>query len=371
MIKMPRKRQLAIVSPYPANDRYLDGWMSRIKTIDGVFEEHPRTYVDFQEWYPENDEPEVVYSDELVNAYRVNPRSAKHSAFVADIFDKAAFVYIHTLHQCEYMLAHFNPAKMFVDIHGVVPEEELMLGSPERSRIFAEVEREIIGKLKHASVVTLAMRDHYLAKYAEAADINFIHVPVFDFSALGRSGELVADSRQLRRRASGMSAVYAGGAQIWQRVDDMLDIMAKAKWSCGYEIYSHDIDAFTHKLESRKLPLSTFKGYASKEKLEQVYRYSNFGFVLREACTVNRVASPTKLCDYFVHGVLPIVDFHLIGDFDAYGYAYVRYEDFREGYVPDLQTQDWMVDRNLGCLETMYSDFKKGITAVKDLVESV
>jgi hypothetical protein len=368
---MSRKRQLAIVSPYPANDRYLDGWMSRIKTIDGIFEEHPRTYVDFQEWYPADQEPEVVHADELIKAYRVNPRSQKHKAFVADIFGRAAFVYIHTLHQCEYMLPHFEPSKMFVDIHGVVPEEELMLGSPERSKIFAEVERQIIGKLKFASVVTLAMRDHYLAKYSEAAEVNFIHVPVFDFSALGRSRELVAESRSIRRKAERATAVYAGGAQIWQRVDDMLDVMACADWPCNYEIYSHDIDAFASKLEERHLRADIFKGYASKEKLEQVYKYSNFGFALREACTVNRVASPTKLCDYFAHGVLPIVDFHLIGDFDAYGYAYVRYEDFKSGYVPDLRTQDWMIDNNLGCLEKMYSDFKKGITAVRDLVESV
>lgn len=368
---MSRKRQLAIVSPYPANDRYLDGWMSRIKTIDGIFEQHPRTYVDFQEWYPADQEPEIVHSDELIKAYRVNPGSDSHKAFVARIFDEAAFVYIHTLHQCEYMLPHFDASKMFVDIHGVVPEEELMLGSPERSRIFAEVERQIIGKLKYASVVTQAMREHYLAKYAEASDINFIHVPVFDFSALGRSGELVTESRQIRRAAERFSAVYAGGAQIWQRVDDMLDIMAGVQWSCDFEIYSHDIDAFTQKLQSRRLPSSLFKGYASKEKLEQVYKYSNFGFALREECTVNRVASPTKFCDYFAHGVLPVVDFHLIGDFDAYGYAYVRYEDFLSGFVPDMQTQDWMIENNLGCLEKMYADFKKGITAVKDLVESV
>ncbi|MHC1672809.1 hypothetical protein ACODUM_08100 [Stenotrophomonas maltophilia] len=367
---MAKKRQLTIVSPYPANDRYMDGWMSRIKTIDGVFEDYPRTYIDFQEWYPATQEPEVVYADELIKAYRVNPHSRAHSDFVARIFEAADFVYIHTMHQCEYMLPHFDASKMYVDIHGVVPEEELMLGSPERSRIFSEVERQIVSKLKHASVVTLAMKEHFLAKYPDAANVDFIHVPVFDFGSLGQSVQRVAASRFARRQNARPTAVYAGGAQVWQRVDEMADIMAAAPF-CNYEIYSHDVEAFAPKLSSRGIPVEVFKGYASKEKLEQVYRYSNFGFALREACTVNRVASPTKLCDYFAHGVLPVVDFHLIGDFDAYGYAYVDHADFRNGYIPDLQTQDWMIDRNLGCLETMYSDFKKGITAVKDLVETV
>jgi len=365
------KRRLAIVSPYPANDRYMDGWMSRIKTIDGIFEDHPRTYIDFQDWYPAHNEPEVVHDDGLVKAFRVNPKSPKHFSFAAKVFEQASFVYIHTLHQCEHMLPHFDAAKMFVDIHGVVPEEELMLGSPERSKLFGEVEKQIIGKLRYASVVTMAMRDHYLAKYTGAAEVNFIHVPVFDFSALGRSHELVAESHGIRARATRPTAVYAGGAQVWQRVDDMLDVMSQADWPCDYEIYSHDVDVFTEKLKSRGLAPSLFKGYASKEKLEQVYKYSNFGFALRDECTVNRVASPTKLCDYFAHGVLPVVDFHLIGDFEAYGYAYVKFADFKEGYVPDIQTQSWMVDRNLGCLEQMYDDFKRGITALKDLIESV
>ncbi|WP_206778089.1 hypothetical protein, partial [Escherichia coli] len=53
---------ICIVSPYPGAGVYLDGWMSRIKTVDLIFGALQRCYVDFQEWVPKDGAPIVNYS---------------------------------------------------------------------------------------------------------------------------------------------------------------------------------------------------------------------------------------------------------------------------------------------------------------------
>lgn len=362
------KNPIAIVAPYPGHDRYLDGWMSRIKTVDTLLSKYPRIYIDFQEWFPPDAEPETVHADDRVKAYRVNPASARQAEFVARVFDTSPFVYIHTLHQCEYMLEYYDPDRMLVDIHGVVPEEELMMGSPERSRHFAEVERQIFERARYLAVVTRAMRDHYRGKYPASIGIDFIHLPVYDFSVFNRSRAGLPEMLARRRRVAKDRAIYAGGAQIWQCVDLMFDCMVRGSAMHDYEIYSHDVAEFTERLKRQSLPESIFKGYVDKKQLALIYQDSAFGFVLREECVVNRVASPTKICDYCSSGVIPIVKFAEIGDFKDLGYVYVDYQDYLDGFVPDADSQAWMIARNLECMEAMHGEFRQGASRVLGLV---
>lgn len=360
---------IVFIAPYPGSDRYLDGWMSRIKTIDDVFGAYPRTYLDFQEWFPVERDPEVLHEDGTVLALRLNPNAPNHWTHARQILDRARFVYVHTLHQADYALRAFDPDRMFVDIHGVVPEEELMMGSPERSNYYATIEQQLLARARWVSVVTTSMREHYRNKYPEASALQYVHLPVFDFSALKDLAQLVAEAKAARRKAPRNIAIYAGGAQVWQCVDEMLALM-RAMPSCEYLIYSHDHETFARELAKRGLDKDINRGYASKQVLEAAYRDVPFGFALRHPSTVNRVASPTKFCDYFAHGVIPIVDFSSIGDFERYGYSYVHVDEFKNGFLPDETTQEWMIDTNAACLKKMYHEFKQGVAAVMDIVET-
>lgn len=362
-------RHIVFIAPFPGADRYLDGWMSRIKTIDGVFEAYRRTYIDFQEGYPPEREPEIVYDDGHVHAVRLNPGAPSHWTHARRVLDRATLVYVHTLHQCEYAIRSFDPDRMFVDIHGVVPEEELMMGSPERSAFFDDVERRTLAQARWASVVTQAMRDHYLQKYPATSSMRFVHLPVFDFGALKNLERVVAETKLARRASPRNAVIYAGGAQVWQCVGEMLDLM-EAMRDCDYVLYSHDHETFGRELSARGLSPTINRGYASKQMLEDAYRYTPFGFALRKPSVVNRVASPTKFCDYFAHAVIPVVDFAAIGDFERYGYAYVHIDEFRAGFLPDTPTQEWMIDVNAACLDAMYREFRRGVDALLDIVET-
>lgn len=348
----------------------MDGWMSRIKTVDTLLRAKKRIYIDFQEWYPDNAEPELIVNTELVKGFRVSPKSQRHLNFVSDIFENAPFTYIHTMHQCEYMLDFFDPKKMLVDIHGIVPEEELMLGSPERSEKFSKIEAQILSKAYHLAVVTQSMAEHLRSKYPESSS-EFVHFPVVDFAVLGQNRDLIFRRNEaVRRELSTSTAVYAGGAQTWQCIDLMLDAVRDSRHSVEVRIYSHDTDSFESKIRKRGLSNDIFGGYISKEHLALIYHMSNYGFVLRKDSAVNRVASPTKICDYLAAGVIPIVDFADIGDFTRYGYHYIPVKDFIDGNIPDSATQRWMNASNRKCLDSMYEEFRDGWHAILSLIPS-
>jgi hypothetical protein len=365
---MNKINYVCIVSPYPGEKVFMDGWMSRIKTIDLLLSNYKRIYIDFQEWFPADSEPEIVHDQPSVTAYRLNPWSDTHRLFCRQIFSDASFVYIHTLHQCEYMLDYFQPEKMFIDIHGVVPEEEAMMGSVDRSEKFQRIEKEILSKSRSVSVVTKAMRSHYQNKYPRLSSIEYIHIPVFDYSCISTSDDLVKERVSMRSRLAKPLTVYAGGTQRWQRVTTMMETIVDTKSHIYYEIYSHNVDDFKDIISRYPVSPSIFKGNVTKVKLEEIYKRSTFGFSIREDIVVNRVASPTKICDYCSNLVIPIIDFSEIGDFSSYGYAYVDLDDYRSGFIPDLETQEWMISQNLQCMREMYSEFISGATQVLRMI---
>jgi hypothetical protein len=162
--------------------------------------------------------------------------------------------------------------------------------------------------------------------------------------------------------------VYAGGTQRWQRVTTMMETIVDTKSHIYYEIYSHNVDDFKDIISRYPVSPSIFKGNVTKVKLEEIYKRSTFGFSIREDIVVNRVASPTKICDYCSNLVIPIIDFSEIGDFSSYGYAYVDLDDYRSGFIPDLETQEWMISQNLQCMREMYSEFISGATQVLRMI---
>lgn len=360
--------KLVFLAPYPSHDRYFDGWMSRIKTIDEALDRYPRIYLDFQADYRPPEEPQKVFESVRVEAYRLSPEVARHRAFAASVLNDARFVYVHTMHQGEHILPYFDPERMLIDIHGIVPEEELMLGSRERSQFFGEVEREIVQKARHMLVVTSAMERHLATKYPGSH--KPLHLPVYDFGAADLTRDSLSELFATRAHSPKDVCVYAGGTQVWQCVDEMLELIKVTSNLNDHELYSHDEQHIKSLLLKHGLSSELFGGYIGKDVLRTVYGRSTFGFAIRKESPVNRVASPTKLCDYCAAGVIPIVDFSEIGDFEDYGYAYVRASEYAEGYIPDRTTQKWMIENNLSCMDVMRSEFVHGIQKLHDLIGS-
>ena len=123
-----------------------------------------------------------------------------------------------------------------------------------------------------------------------------------------------------------MTIVYAGGTHKWQQFEKMLEFVNTNNGRYNFIFLVPDIK-FVNDLYSN-LYKTHFPGIlksVSPDEVKEYYKISHFGLVLREDNIVNQVASPTKLMEYMMYGVLPVVDFDGVGDFKEFGYHNISY----------------------------------------------
>ena len=92
-------------------------------------------------------------------------------------------------------------------------------------------------------------------------------------------------------------------------------------------------------------PTKTVFNFCAKSDLGSEYQKYDFGLVLRDDTTVNRVACPTKLYEYMSIGLIPIVRTPALGDFLELNYAYITEDEFREGFFPDSLSRRMMAQK--------------------------
>ena len=332
--------------------------MSRIGAIDNQFVGLGRIYLHFSEHH-DDDEARIIWRDTETAEVRVNPAGSRSANLVARICASVKILYVHTLHLAEYILPWLNTGKVCVDIHGVTPEEEEMLGRPELKPRYEAVEQQVLAQAMKCIAVSNAMITHYTAKYPHLRP-NWITVPVFE--AYSERDQLHADKPELP-----VAVVYAGGTQVWQNLPGMLDLAeASVDWA-QFSFYSHDRKLIKKAVAARKIENSTRVSFCEKSRLPGVYHSADFGLVLRDDTAVNRVACPTKLSEYLHFGVIPIVRSPQLGDFYDKGYQYVREDDFKAGFFPDQSTREWMRRKNSDVVKSIENDFYTGALTLRNL----
>jgi hypothetical protein len=304
---------VAIVAPLPKPGAVVEGWMARIRSVDEIFFDRPRIYLNFDAAAaPDAPPPQARFGDAV--EYRIHPLSELHRSVVEAVIAASQFTYVHTVHLARFVLGYFPTGKILVDFHGAAPEEEEMLGNPANAIFYQGVERTVIANARCAVVVTDAMVAHLRAKYPDCA-CEFILLPIMevhDFDAASRT-----------TAAGAYSVIYAGGTQRWQNLPLMLDAAARTNADCRYTFLSHDRKIIereaAHICPNAQIEIAV----AGREALSGYYASSDLGFVLRDDNIVNRVACPTKLIEYMRFGVIPIVKSPDIGDFRTFGFEYV------------------------------------------------
>ena len=79
---------------------------------------------------------------------------------------------------------------------------------------------------------------------------------------------------------------------------------------------------------------------------KDVYMKAHYGYVLRDDITVNNVACPTKIADYFKYRIVPIVSSPKIGDFTDLGMKYITLEEFNNGKLLTKEEIRKIADNN-------------------------
>jgi len=315
--------------PNAANEK--DGMTQRVQWIDKRFENTPRTILSVA-YRRHLRRRRIVRSKTLVieemNAFL-------HIFQICLLVWRSEATYVHSCYNALHILpAYFFRKHIVTDMHGVVPEEESSQGNIWRSRVLRVVERIVLIRSSALVFVTAAMKEHFQAKYPSSGNVITYVVPILPERS---------PCMNPRQREADL-VIYAGGLQAWQQVDRMLDAAGSMEGSYRLLFLTGTPQLVRQKIEDCALH-NVEVDSVPKSQISEHYQRASFGFLLREDSIVNRVACPTKLVEYLLEGVVPIVEQALVGDFAALGYRYVLLRDFLNNTVPShLDLENWRRD---------------------------
>lgn len=359
----PRDFRIAIVAPCPRPHVVHEGWMSRISSIDGQLEGLTRIYLNFSEAHDDSRRNVVRYDAERAEVF-LNPTGKNSVAFVSDLAENVDAFYVHTLHLAEHVLPWLKTGKVFVDIHGITPEEEEMLGNVHLRARYEAVERDVLQGARCCICVSKAMAEHYAEKYPSLGP-RWLTIPVIaSLSAPPETGGGPSPG------GHHPSVLYSGGIQEWQNLDAMLALAESAGGKIEFRFLSHDHVLIQRRIENLAMTHPPSAGYFRKAELPAAYGAADFGLILRDESPVNRVSCPTKLVEYLLFGLVPVVRSPQMGDFHELGFAYVTEDEFRDGFIPDSASRDWMADQNLHVVSQLTEQFHAGVRELRAMMSA-
>jgi glycosyltransferase involved in cell wall biosynthesis len=339
------------------------GMIQRIAAVDALFRDLPRLYlmISFKRMFRHRIERRGNVCVETVNYFL-------HQRIIADRLRRAPWVYVHTCLHAVKLFPHLKSvrSKLIFDLHGVVPEEFAFLGYRTRAMACAFIERQAVHYSRRLVVVTRKLGGHIAAKYPQYAPADRILVlPNSNFR--GRQ-------RVTRRDPSGsLRLIYAGGVSGWQKVDLMLDVLARLarrrpEVQTDIFVPSLYLPELRAKVTQLGLDGRVRVDTRTPEDIVKEYPKADAGFVLRDDILLNRVSMPTKLVEYINYGLAPIVLSPEIGDFPEYGYHYLTVEDLFDPAATGSGRLEEIRRKNLDCLDRIYQDTARNAEILRHLI---
>ena len=155
---------------------------------------------------------------------------------------------------------------------------------------------------------------------------------------------------------------YVGSLDLWQCFDRIVDLYKKIE----EKLPNSFLKVLTFDVESgRKVLLEKGVKHFSimrvpKEQVKNELLSVNYGFIIREDCIVNRVATPTKISSYLSSGVIPIFS-RCLSDFARRSlhmkYALPVDDAVDESELLSFINQDVLIDEISAEYERVFSDY--------------
>lgn len=342
---------ILFLADHPSRLPEHDGMAQRIAAIDRCFISRPRSYLKVSLLRHLRAEQEQL-PEQPVTIWRLN--LLLHLVPIIRLILSCRCVYGHSMGNLFYLLPLLWLRPYLIDLHGLVSDEFLMAGRYSAFLRYRLAERVAIPGAAGLVVVSEAMMQLMLSRYPGLRGRYWV-VPIFD-EASPQLPETSSDARPL--------LIYAGGAQVWQNVDLMLQSYLKIKDLCRLRILTGDIAAFQERLAALGLLGLVELVTVPKREVYHHYCQARFGFILRSDLPVNRVACPTKLVEYLTAGLVPIVLQPEIGDFVRHGYAPLVLDRLLQGALPGPEELKQMQQRNLAAVTCLQQSAQQGIAGL-------
>ena len=328
---------ITFLASYPSEKDEKDGMMQRILNVDELFKNHSRLYVDVGIWRNWKKRQKIL-SDNLI-VYKMN--LFLHTWLIVKLLKQSSVIYVHSIYNVRPLLLLLfffkNKRNIYLDVHGVVPEESLLVGRKTAYCIHNIVEYFAFRLIFGAIYVTDAMKKHYDSKYPWSSKMPYIVYNIYpNFVTNFNVSEHVETNKTV--------VIYSGNCQKWQNIDLMLETIKNNKHGLlEYIILTGEPTVITKKIGEFGIDENLWNISVLSVKpldLPQYYSKAHYGFILRDDIVVNQVANPTKMLEYLSFGIIPIVKSPRIGDFLHYGYEYLLYTDFKTELNPQKSSRN-------------------------------
>lgn len=185
---------------------------------------------------------------------------------------------------------------------GVWPEESyLRHHSRLRFSICGAIEKAALRGAERLFLVSDAMLRHYERKYGISLSDKVM--------IMACSNETFhRESFKFEGKYEKPVFTYAGSLVEYQCIDQTLEAFASVK----ERLPQAELLLFTGEVEDAKKKVAHFGipdvniDCKPRQELWKYIARAKYGFVLREDCAVNRVATPTKISTYLANGVIPV-----------------------------------------------------------------
>ena len=315
-----------IIAPYPYDFKLKEGYIKRINFIFNILNKL-FTNICFI-FFSNQKYPEIAFVSDRYIELRVDQNI--NSDFIYNLI-KNKKIHIETTHGCQFFYENnlLNKINFSLDIHGATPEEEEFLNN-KGYLYWNKIEYESILNANIIICVSEKMLEHLENKHKLSIknknltigisnfdyDLNFLNSNLNDFI---KKSEYNFDIKK-------NNIVYSGGTQKWQNIDYIINNLL-GKTNFNYNFFSHDKYLLIYKLKNiNKLQfVSNIENFTNIEDLRFNYKLNIYGLLLRDNIIVNSVSCPTKLCDYIIDDLVPVIfDNNLIiGDFKDLKYIFV------------------------------------------------
>ena len=339
--RIKKNKSIVIVAPYFNEERLKDGYYKRVKAVDELFKDYYKVYITYETF--QNAIEFEEHPDRNTTVVRYLPGSKKQKILAALLMIAAKRIYCHSIWQVKTKFFKLPGVKVYVDVHGVVPEEETLYGRYEAAQMYGDIEEVAVQKAECLICVTNKIKEHLQNKYGKKFKAKTIIMPIFDTSLELYDVKVPKEKEYIDNKPY---VIYAGGIMKWQKIELMQESINKCINQANYMVYCPKPKEFweTWKYPKYKNLVVGSKNY--HDLCKDVYVKAHYGYVLRDDIAVNNVACPTKIADYFKYRIIPIVKSPKVGDFIDLGMKYITLEDFNAGKLLSKKEMKEIADNN-------------------------
>ena len=353
--RIKKNKTIVIVAPYFTEERLKDGYYKRVKAVDELFDDYYKVYVTYETFKNEIEFEE--HPERNTTVVRYLPQSRKQKLLVALLMMACKRIYCHSVWQVKTKFFKLPGVKVYVDVHGIVPEEETLYGRYEDAQMYGDIEEVTVQKAECLICITNKIKEHLQDKYGNKFKANTIIMPIFDSSLSKYDINVPKEKPFIKDKPV---VIYAGGIMKWQKIELMQESINKCINNANFMVYCPNPKEFWETWKYPKYKNLEVGSKSYQDLCKDVYIKAHYGYVLRDDIAVNNVACPTKIADYFKYRIVPIVKSPKIGDFIDLGMQYITLEDFNNGKLLSPKKIKEITDNNEIVLEKYIDIHEKG-----------